>query len=86
MEFKIEKNVPLPDMRRGRRAFKYPEHYELLGNMEVGDSILFPLDHCKQNSVKNKRVNSFIGTAKKKFKYKLSLRKLGETVRVWRIE
>ena len=83
---RLEKNVPLPEVRRGGRTFKYPEHYELLGNMEVGDSILFPLDHCKQNSVKNKRVNSFIGTAKKKFKYKLSLRKLGATVRVWRIE
>ena len=85
-DLKIEKNIPMPDVRRGRRAFRYPEHYELLGDMEVGDSILFPLDHCKQNSVKNKRVNSFIGTAKKKFKYKLSLRKLGATVRVWRIE
>ena len=84
-DLKIEKNIPMPDVRRGRRAFRYPEHYELLGDMEVGDSILFPLDHCKQNSVKNKRVNSFIGTAKKKFKYKLSLRKLGATVRVWRV-
>ena len=84
-DLKIEKNVPLPDMRRGRRAFKYPEHYELLGDMEVGDSILFPLDHCKQNSTNNKRVASFIRTSKNIFKYKISSRKLGATVRVWRI-
>ena len=82
----LEKNVPMPEVRRRGRTFKYPEHYELLGNMEVGDSILFPLDHCKQNSINNKRVASFIQTSKKIFKYKMSLRKLGATVRVWRIE
>ena len=84
-DLKIEKNIPLPDVRRGRRAFKYPEHYELLDDMEVGDSILFPLDHCKQNSINNKRVSSFIQTSKKIFKYKMSLIKRGATVRVWRV-
>ena len=84
-DLKIEKNIPMPDVRRGRRAFRYPEHYELLGDMEVGDSILFPLDHCKQNSINNKRVSSFIQTSKKIFKYKMSLRKRGATVRVWRV-
>ena len=84
-DLKIEKNVALPDVRRGRRAFRYPEHYELLDDMEVGDSILFPMDHCKQNSINNKRVASFIQTSKKIFKYKMTLRKLGATVRVWRV-
>ena len=83
-DLKIEKNVPMPD-KQGRRISKYPEHYELLDNMEVGDSVLFSLLHCKENSATNKRVNSFIGTANNIYKYKMSARKLGETVRVWRV-
>tara|TARA_A100001515_G_scaffold139111_1_gene133412 strand:- start:668 stop:928 length:261 start_codon:yes stop_codon:yes gene_type:complete len=83
-DLKIEKNVPLPD-KQGRRKSKYPEHYELLEKMEVGDSILFTLDNCKENSATNKRVASFVGTANNIYKYKMSARKLEETVRVWRV-
>tara|TARA_R100001443_G_scaffold36308_2_gene50146 strand:- start:1963 stop:2226 length:264 start_codon:yes stop_codon:yes gene_type:complete len=84
-DLKIEKNVPMPE-KQGRRISKYPEHYELLDNMQVGDSVLFSLDDCKQNSNTNKRVSSFIQTANNIFKYKMSARKLGgATVRVWRV-
>ena len=83
-DLKIDKNVPMPE-KQGRRISKYPEHYELLDNMQVGDSVLFSLDDCKQNSNTNKRVNSFIGTANNIYKYKMSARKLEETVRVWRV-
>ena len=84
-DLKIEKNVPLPD-KQGRRKSKYPEHYDLLEKIEVGDSILFTLDNCKENSATNKQVASFVGTANNIYKYKMSARKLGETVRVWRLE
>ena len=81
----LEKNVPLPE-KQGRRVSKYPEHYDLLEKMEVGDSVLFTLEGTWQNSSNNKRIASFIGTANNKYKYKMSARKLEETVRVWRIE
>jgi len=83
-DLKIEKNVPMPD-KQGRRKSKYPEHYELLDNMQAGDSILFTLDNCKENAATNKRIASFVGTASNKYKYKMSARKLGATVRVWRV-
>ena len=83
-DLKIEKNVPMPDNRR--RASKYPEHYDLLEKMEVGDSVLFSLDNCKENSATNKRVASFVGTASNMYEYRMRSRKLGATVRVWRIE
>ena len=83
-DLKIEKNVPMPE-KQGRRISKYPEHYDLLDNMQVGDSILFTLDNCKENSATNKRVASFVGTANNIYKYKMSARKLEETVRVWRV-
>jgi len=84
-DLKIEKNIPLIESR-GRRVSKYPEHYELLDNMEVGDSVLFTLDNCKENSATNKRVASFVGTATNMYEYRMQSRKLGATVRVWRLE
>ena len=84
-DLKIEKNVPLIESRGGRVS-RYPEHYELLKNMEVGDSILFPLDNCKENSSTNKRVASFVASATNIYKYRMQSRKLGAAVRVWRVE
>jgi len=81
---KIEKNIPIPE-KQGKRTSKYPEHYDLLDSMQVGDSILFALDDYKQNATTNKRVASFVGTASNKYKYKMSSRKTGAHIRVWRV-
>lgn len=83
-DLKIEKNIPLP--RKPGRASKYPEHYELLKNMEVGDSILFPLDNCNQQAHANNRISCFLSYARNQFKYKMSQRKLsGAAARIWRV-
>jgi hypothetical protein len=84
-DLKIEKNVPLIERRAGRVP-NYPEHYDLLEKMEVGDSILFALDNCKENSATNKRVASFVAAASNRYEYRMRSRKLGATVRVWRVE
>jgi hypothetical protein len=87
-DLKIEKNVPLDSPRAGKRYTKYPHLHELLENMEVGDSIVFPLDNPKQRVQYNKEAINFWGKAKNNYKYKMAQRKSSAdcNVRFWRVE
>tara|TARA_R110000851_G_scaffold270127_1_gene422786 strand:- start:482 stop:751 length:270 start_codon:yes stop_codon:yes gene_type:complete len=87
-DLRIEKNIPLSKSRKGERILKYPKHQELLENMEVGDSILFPLDNPKQRIQNNKEAANFWTNAINNYKYKMAQRKSSATcsVRFWRIK
>ena len=86
-DLKIEKNVPLHSPRTGKRGTKYPHLHELLQKMEVGDSIVFPLDNPKQRVQENKEAQSFYTIAKIKYNFKMAQRKSGAdcNVRFWRL-
>jgi hypothetical protein len=85
---RLEKNVPLDSPRSSERNSKYPHLHELLEKMEVGDSIVFPLDDPKQRVQENKQAQSFYSIARIKYDYKMAQRKSGAdcNVRFWRIE
>tara|TARA_R100001129_G_scaffold168921_1_gene137351 strand:+ start:329 stop:598 length:270 start_codon:yes stop_codon:yes gene_type:complete len=86
-DLKIEKNVPLHSPRTGKRGTKYPHLHELLKKMEVGDSIVFPLDNPKQRVQENKEACAFYIIAGTKYNYKMAQRKSGAdcNVRFWRL-
>jgi hypothetical protein len=86
-DLKIEKNVPLDSPRAGKRYTKYPHLHELLENMEVGDSIVFPLDNPKQRVQYNREASSFYIIGTTHYKYKMAQRKSGAdcNVRFWRV-
>jgi len=86
-DLKIEKNVPLNSPRTSERNTKYPHLHELLQKMEVGDSIVFPLDNPKQRVQENKEAQSFYTIAKIKYNFKMAQRKSGAdcNVRFWRL-
>jgi len=77
-EFKIDKNVPIPEGRWGKRRKKYP-----FDEMEVGDS--FFIHGGKQESI-----TSIMRHWREKLGHKYTTRSVVENgvkgVRVWRIE
>ena len=72
MTMQIEKGVPIPQVTA--RAGK---NVQLLRQMEVGDSVLFP-------NVESKKVMRFYRVAKN-IGFKVLLRKEGSGVRMWRV-
>ena len=84
---RLEKNVPLDSPETGRRAAKYPHLHELLKKMEVGDSIVFPLDNPKQRVQYNKEASYFFRVGVNNYKYKMAQRKSSAecNVRFWRL-
>ena len=85
---RLEKNVPLYSPRTPEGNTKYPHLHELLKKMEVGDSIVLPLDNPKQRVQENKQANSFNSIARIQYNYKMAQRKSSAdcNVRFWRIE
>ena len=68
----IEKNVPMPATRQGRRT-RYP-----FGKMEIGDSILV-------ESVPRKAIQSAASYFGRRRKWQFITKKEGDGARVWRI-
>lgn len=77
---KIDKNIPIPQKKQGR-AFqvKNKELYEIIQNMEIGDSFLAPESAMKKGYL---TITVYL---ERKFNIKLTQRKTDEGVRVWRI-
>lgn len=69
--YKIEKNVPLPEARRGK-AGTYP-----FGDMEVGDSVL--IEDRSQSSI-----SGALTHYKYRWGKDFATRREGDGVRVWR--
>ena len=86
VQFKIDKNVPLPDDMRSRVS-KYP-----WGMMDVGDSLFLPIEKGDDGKrMKNRIAQSCRNFGKKQepqWKYTLRYRLENEVsgVRVWRSE
>ena len=82
-DFKIEKNIPVPEKNRigrKRKPHKYP-----YANMEVGDSFLVPFEEGKDHT---KLYVSMWGGANhfgKNFGGKFLVRKVEDGIRVWRM-
>jgi hypothetical protein len=75
MEFKIEKNIPIPDGNRSRTGY-----FDSLGKMEVGDSFKFDI-----------KLRNRISGAASFFKFRhgreFTIRKLNDKeCRCWRIK
>jgi len=71
MDIKIEKGIPCPERRAGGRLYPWDA-------MEVGDSFLIP--DCER-----KRQFGLCSCAKR-FGIKITTRRIGNDVRVWRLE
>ncbi len=81
-QFKIEKDVPIPSLRRGPKAGtrKYP-----FAQMEIGDSLLIPGNGDQRQAVS---IYNYIGVYRKRgeLKAKFTARMVDGGIRVWRIE
>ena len=74
INIEIEKNVPLPKVRRLTLGFSLA-----LSKLQIGDSFLIPLGDEKSSTVSNRirgRAN-YTGVS-------IAVRKQGESLRVWR--
>ena len=71
-EFKIEKDIPLPDRIGSGRARKYP-----FSRMEVGDSFFAP--------VAGNRIHSAVSQFSKRTGMKFTVKKVDGGCRVWRL-
>ena len=80
VDFKIEKNVPIPEHRGRKKGFKYPWE-----EMQVGDSILIPK---KSRSSAGSSYDYYSRTrTNKKAKFcSREEKELPDLVRVWRIK
>lgn len=75
VDFKVEKGVPIPP-RRGRKS-KYP-----VATLKDGESFLVPSGSFK----KAQSVVSTLYAAAKRVGIKVSVRIMGDGVRVWRVK
>jgi hypothetical protein len=74
MDTKIDKDIPIPDYKRG--AAKYP-----FGDMAIGDSFFILADTRGLNSLRSRA-----STAGRRGKKMFSVRKAENGARVWRVE
>ena len=75
---KIEKGIPVPEKRASGK-------WEILGRMEVGDSIFIPFNGDSAFVVRN-RINGAIKPTKTMLDRKFCTRKVGDGIRVWRLQ
>jgi len=71
-EYKIEKDVPLPEAYQGGRKTIYP-----YASMEVGDSFFVP-------NTTQRQISGSVQTYQKLHGVKFATRKDGDGVRIWR--
>ncbi len=72
MEYKIEKNVPMPEPQASRKK------YDFVNKMEVGDSFV-----VNSRSI----ANSIQGYCNRTYKIKIAQRSMGNSEwRLWRVE
>ena len=89
MTYIIDKDIPIPQIRRSKAA----KYANTLSEMDVGDSVLFPWNKDKEGNlitgVKNQRAssdgNAFIGYLRKKG-CKFTSRSQENGRRVWLLE
>jgi hypothetical protein len=75
-KFEIEKNVPVPPPRRVPGQYKYP-----FRELEVGDSFFVPEAVADIN-----KVQASAGEARRKTKWRFSVRRVEGGCRAWRTE
>lgn len=73
----IEKNIPIPNQGKRKRAVKYP--YMQMG---VGDSFFIECEHGKKN---DNKISASAYIAAKKLGVKFTKQKVEGGYRVWRI-
>ena len=83
MSIKIDKNLPIP--KRRWKSRKHPDFRAVFAEMEIGDSIAFPVDHEYKGTLKSRAAEAMraIGRAEG-FKTAIRLSEDKKSVRVWR--
>ena len=89
MTYIIDKDIPIPKIRRSKAA----KYANTLSEMDVGDSVLFPWNKDKEgnlitgvnNQIASSEGNAFIGYLRKKG-CKFTSRKQENGRRVWLLE
>ena len=89
MTYTIDKDIPIPQVRRSKAA----KYANTLSEMDVGDSVLFPWNKDKEGNLitgaKNQRAssdgNAFIGYLRTKG-CKFTSRSMEDGRRVWLLE
>jgi hypothetical protein len=76
MIFKIEKNVPIPALRRDGRSKKYPT-----SDLQVGDSFLIP-----NGEIPNSGSAGGTSYYQRALGMRFARRKVAEGLRIWRIK
>jgi len=79
MEFKIEKNIPIPPKGKHKRLFPFHE-------MEVGDSFFVPNEFIDKHYKNRKTLASSAFYHGKRHNVKLTTCKQENGFRIWRVE
>jgi hypothetical protein len=74
----IEKNIPMPNLGKNRRAVKYP-----FMQMEVGDSFFVELEHNHKN---HNTLSTAAYQAAKRLGVVFTKQKVENGYRVWRVK
>ena len=83
MSIKIEKNIPIPKRRWYKT--KHPDFRVIFMEMEIGDSIEFPVDHKYKGTLKSKAAEAMRAIGRTEgFKTVTRLSEDKKTIRVWR--
>ena len=84
MSIKIDKNLPIP--KRQWKSRKHPDFRMIFEQMEIGDSIAFPVDHKNKKGALRSRAAEAMRTIgyTEGFKTAIRLSEDKKTVRVWR--
>jgi hypothetical protein len=81
---KIDKGIPVP--RRRWYSTKHPDFRAVFAEMEIGDSIAFPVDHEYRGQLRSKAVEAMRGFGRTKgFKTAIRLSEDKKTIRLWRV-
>jgi hypothetical protein len=85
--YEIQKDIPLPTVRRGRKDKEFKEYQLPLHKMEVGDSIGIEDEYNKKNASKwRSKVNYILKKIQKNGieNYKFTIKNHEGKIRIWR--
>ena len=91
MMLKLDKQMQIPKKASGKK--RNEEFHNLLGVMEIGDSIAFPIDTTRRGPRNRsdilvyRQAENFRAIARTQFGYKMTMRSSsdGSEMRIWRV-
>jgi hypothetical protein len=87
-KFKIEKDIPLPDVKRGRKGKNFDDYKLPLYDMEIGDSIGLDDEYNKKNASKwRSKINYILKKINRDGAegLKFTIKEHEGKIRIWRI-